>query len=484
MKKSILLGYILLICTFISQRELYAQSPSVIPLEALAIDDSLEIAVMSLYLPLQLDTVKRISYNDKLFKLALSTKKSLTETSHQLIDSTGRTYRLYVTPFPLFQFNIDEVIVNEPKRMASISYIDKDTRIQSYAGIELRGSSSLAYPKKNYDINLYESQEGITNKHIVMDGMREDDDWILDAIYNEPLRLRSYLSFAIWNDIHKPYYLDKEPNAKSGITAHYSEVFINGRYKGVYLLTEQVDRKLLKLKKEHKDNIRGELFQGARYLGASSFDSLPQKKNYLLSWGGYDIKYPVPNDTPWDALYDTTDFVLNSDDTAFAKAISERFNLDNVIDYFLFINALRGPDNMGKNIFLARYDIGSPYFYIPWDLDGTFGIIYNGKRVSTTDDFLSNGLLRRLLKVNPDNFIDRLQKRWKELRKNVLNIASLQERQTSVYKLLIKNKVYDRERIRWDSIDYQEDELYYMQDWTKKRLLFLDQYISEMDIKN
>lgn len=483
MKKSIFLGYILLICIFISGRKLFAQSPSVIPLQAIAIDDSIGIAVISKHLSLRLDTLKSISYKDKTYKITFSTQKPITETSHQLIDSTGKAYRLYVTPFPLFQFYIDEVIVNEPKRMASISYIDKDTLIETYAGIELRGSSSLIYPKKTYDINLYESQEGVTNQHITMDGMREDDDWVLDALYNEPLRLRSYLSFAIWNDIYKPYYLDKEPNARSGVKAHYSEVFINGRYKGVYLLTEQVDRKLLKLKKEYMDTIRGELFQGARYLGASSFDSLPQKKNYLLSWGGYDIKYPVPNDTPWDALYNATDFVLNSDDTAFAKAISEKFNLDNIIDYFLFINAIRGPDNMGKNIFLARYDIGTPYFYVPWDLDGTFGTIYNGKRVPTTDDFLSNGLLRRLLTVNPDNFIARLQERWTGLRQTIFNIDAIQERQAIAYDLLAKNNIYTREQLRWNSFDYEKDELIYMQDWTEKRLLFLDQYISEIHRK-
>ncbi|MFC4635728.1 CotH kinase family protein [Dokdonia ponticola] len=448
--------------------------------QSIAIDDSLAIAVMQRSQLPKGKGNQEVLHNNKRYTIQLSKKDPSVGVAHQLMDANGKTYILYLTKKPILQFYIDQPIVNEPKRIANLIYTDKDTLIKTYAGIELRGSSSLVFPKKTYDINLHTAADGLTNKDLKFAKMRNDDDWILDALHNEPLRMRSHLSYQLWKEIHTPYYLDKEPKAKAGVETRYCEVFINDQYKGVYLLSEQVDRKLLKLKKEKENTTRGELFQGARYLGACTFDSLPKKKNYLLSWGGYDIKYPVPTNRPWDHLYDFTDFVLHSDDTAFAKAISTRFQLDNLIDYFLFINALRAPDNLGKNIYTARYNEGEPYFYVPWDLDGTFGTIFSGRRISTTNDFLTNGLLRRLIAVNPDNFIERFQNRWRELRQGVFETESLQKRQADLYTELKEGLFYEREQKRWNDVSFDPEGLDYMTDWTAKRLLFLDGYIEKL----
>ncbi len=468
--------FILFVCCLFFVASCNAQSD----IQSIAIDDSLSMAVMPYQMLKNGKGDQQIVYKNERYTVKLSKRKALTAATHRLINSKGKTFTLYITKHPLFQFYIDEPIVNEPKRMATLTYADSDTILQTNAGIELRGSSSLIFPKKTYDINLYKSSEGVSNKDLTMMGMRNDDDWILDAVHNEPLRMRSHLSYQLWKEIHTPYYLKKEPEAKAGVETRYCEVFINDRYKGLYLLSEQVDRKLLKIKKNKGDTIRGELFQGARYLGASSFDSIPQKKNYLLSWGGYDIKYPVPNDTPWDNLYDFTDFVLHSDDTAFAKDISSRFQIENVIDYFLFINALRAPDNLGKNIYVARYKEGEPYFYVPWDLDGSFGTIFSGKRIPTTNDFLTNGLLRRLIAVNPDNFIQRFQNRWIELRQSVFETTALQQRQADLYTQLKDDLLYEREQKRWNDFIYDAEGVSYMNDWTEKRLLFLDGFIGRM----
>lgn len=459
-------------------RTLVAQQAN-LPEQALALDDSLEIAVLSVHHKLRLKNKQIVVYKNKQYSLDIDLEAPAQKV-HSLTTSTGKSYSLYITELPLIQITSEQEIVNEPKRMTRLSYMGADTLVTAYAGVELRGSSSLVFPKKTYDLNFYTDHTASKNLDISLAGMRKDDDWILDAIHNEPLRMRSYLSYGIWNQIHRPHYLNKEPRAKAGARVTYAEVFLNGRYKGLYLLSEQVDRKLLRLKKEKPNRIRGELFQGARYLGGVTFDSLPQKKNYLPFWGGYDIKYPMPNNTPWDNIYDFTDFVISSDDTTFANAISDQFVLDNAIDYFLFINALRAPDNLGKNLYVARYDHKSPYFYVPWDLDGSFGTIFNGKRIPTTDDFLTNGLLRRLLAINPQEFVSRFQARWTELRQSVLSEASLLQKQQSTYTYLLSHKIYQREQKAWPELVYQKEGLKYMQQWTSDRLTFLDRYITQL----
>ncbi|EAQ39311.1 CotH protein [Dokdonia sp. MED134] len=447
--------------------------------EQLAIDDSLQIAVIQIPENRKLSQTEVFSLGNDSYTLTLHSTDSIYSTTHTL-KLNNNTYKAYITSLPLITINASQEIVNEPKRMSRIGYADEEITFTSYAGIELRGSSSLVFKKKTYDLNFYKDSLGFENQDYKLAGMRSDDDWILDGLYNEPLRMRSFISLNLWNDIYTPHYLDKEPKAKAGATAAYSEVFINGRYKGLFLLQEQVDRKLVKIKKNKGDTVRGEIFQGARYLGASSFDSIPPAKNFLASWGGYDIKYPSPSNAPWDNVYPFTDFVVNSDDDAFAKAISKQFVLDNAIDYFLYINALRAPDNLGKNLYLIRYDAGAPYFYAPWDLDGTLGTIYSGKRINTTNDFLSNGLLRRLIATDADDFIARFQARWLTLRQGVLSEEQLLKKQMDTYKLLKEQQVYEREALVWDTFIYEEEGITYMQEWTKKRLAFLDKYISDL----
>lgn len=452
----------------------------VVTSEMVAIDDSLQIALIQIPKRLSLNKQLNINLpNQEPSVLLLTAVDSVYTAVHTYVQG-NKKYRAYVTSLPLMQINAPNGIVNEPKRLAQISYAYKDTTITSYAGIELRGSSSIVFPKKTYDINFYKDSTGLKNQDLKLAGMRSDDDWILDGLYNEPLRLRSFLSLNLWNEIHVPYYLDREPKAKAGATGRYAEVFVNGHYQGVFLLHEQVDRKLLKVKKIQGDIVRGEIFQGARYHGASTFDSLPPKKNYLASWGGYDIKYPKPTNTYWDRVYPFTDFVINSDDTAFAKGIEDKFVINNAIDYFLFVNALRATDNLGKNLYLVRYDQQEPYFYAPWDLDGTFGTIFSGKRIKTTDDFLVNGLLKRLIATDAANFVARFQNRWVALRSDILSNEKLLKKQRDTYDTLLKNKVYEREALAWGNFIYDAEGLSYMHNWTEQRLAFLDERIAQL----
>lgn len=449
-----------------------------LPNEKWAVDDSLGLALIHTSIKNVLTSTTSLQQGKNRYTLS---KDNTTPQPHGSItfkNGDGRTFKTFITSIPLIQIDAPQGIVNEPKRLAKIKYTDADTTFTSYAGIELRGSSSLIFAKKTYDLNFYKDSTGKENSDVQLAGMRKDDDWVLDGLFNEPLRMRSYLSLNLWNEIYQPYYLDREPKAKGGAQGTYADVFVNGKYQGIFLLQEQVDRKLTRIKKIKDDTVRGELFQGASYNGAVTFDSLPKKKNYLPLWGGYNVKYPVPTNIYWDNLYPFTDFVINSSDDAFAKAIPHKFHLDNAVNYFLFINAVRAPDNLGKNLFLVRYTKNEPYFYAPWDLDGTFGTIFSGKRIPTTDDFLQNGLLRRLIATNADGFVSSFQQRWSTLRTGVFATENILRRQADVYNKLLENRMFERESLVWKEFKYDPEGLEYMQQWTQERLLFLDTYIA------
>ncbi len=392
--------------------------------------------------------------------------------------ATSNQYTIYFTQLPIILIDSDNAIVDEPKVLANFVYSDEEQTLVSNIGIELRGGSSQSYPKKTYDIEFWDDELGDETKNEQFGELRNDDDWILDALYNEPLRLRSYIANKLWLEIHTPYYISDEPNAKSGADVMYVEMFLNGQYNGVYNLSEQVDKKQLKLK-SFNDNMRGELYKGVSW-GASTFTDIPSYDNESRLWSGYEFKYPKEDEiTDWTNLYQFTDFVINSSVIDFTNTIWTRFNEDNYINYFLFLNLIRATDNTGKNIYLAKYNTDEPYIYIPWDLDGCFGTIWNGTNDNTTNDILSNGFINRVIDINPNNISPNIASTWFDYRSTIFSSESLSNNITDQYNFLQTNKIYERESLVYPNYSFDNQDLSYTLNWLEDRLEYLDIYFGD-----
>jgi spore coat protein H len=411
----------------------------------------------------------------------ISIPESLEYSNSYLVtnSSTSNQYDLYFTLLPIILIESNNAIVDEPKVLANFTYSDEEQTLASNIGIELRGGSSQTYPKKTYDLEFWDDEVGNETNDVQFGELRSDDDWILDALYNEPLRLRSYVANKLWLEIHTaPYYIDDEPNAKSGADVMYVEMFLNGQYNGLYNLSEQVDKKQLKLK-SYNDNIRGELYKGISW-GATTFTSLPSYDNESRIWSGYEYKYPKEDDiTDWGDLYQFTDFVMNSSETSFASSIWTKFDEDNCIDYFLFLNLIRATDNTGKNIYLAKYKANEPYFYVPWDLDGCFGTIWDGTNENITNDILCNGFINRAIDINPNDISTNIANKWFSYRNNILSSEYLSNFISEQYNFLQTNKIYERESLVYSNYLFDNEDLSYTLTWLENRLEYLDIYFRE-----
>ncbi|MDO5981774.1 CotH kinase family protein [Flavivirga spongiicola] len=413
------------------------------------------------------------NFNSMPTTLEYSDSYLITETN------TTNQYTLYFTQLPIISIETPNTIFDEPKVLANFVYADNEQVLISNIGIELRGGSSQSYPKKTYDLEFWEDDSGEDTHNVQFGNLRSDDDWILDALYNEPLRLRSYISNKLWLNIHTTNYLEDEPKAKSGANVKYVEMFLNGNYNGIYNLSEQIDKKQLKLKSFNGD-IRGELYKGISW-GASTFTNFPSYNNDNRIWSGYEIKYPKEDDvTDWSNLYQFTDFVMNSSNTYFFDNIWSEFDFNNYSDYFIFLNLLRATDNTGKNIYLAKYQSDEPYFYVPWDLDGCFGTIWNGNNENITNDILSNGLINRVIELNPNNSSKSISNRWFEYRENIFDNTSLAETIETQYEFLLNNKIYEREALVFPNYSFSEQDLSYMLNWLENRLTYLDTYFGDI----
>ncbi|MFB9053037.1 CotH kinase family protein [Formosa undariae] len=423
----------------------------------------------------QYSNLELILGEEKFIFKTIPNQLTTTEAYSITNSETAINYTLYFTALPLISISTENIIVDEPKVYADFYYADDTQILSSKIGIEIRGGVSQSYPKKTYDLEFWEDELGDDTRDISFGNLRSDDDWIIDALYNEPLRLRSYTANKLWLEMHKPTYLDEEPDAKSGADVFYVEVFLNGAYNGIYNLSEQVDKKQLELK-SNKEEIRGELFKGVNW-GASTFTALPSYDNSNEMWSGYEVKYPKADEIiDWENVYQFTNFVMNATDLEFNLGIWDKFNRDNYIDYFIFLNLIRATDNTGKNIYLAKYTTDEPYFYVPWDLDGCFGTIWNGANEDITNDILTNGFMSRVIELNPDNITEDISNRWVALRQDVLTYDALSQSISNQYNDLKSNNIYKREALVYPNYTFGEDDLVYTLNWLENRLAFLDTY--------
>ncbi len=397
----------------------------------------------------------------------------------KIIDLRGEPYTYYRSEMPIITITTDGPIVNSPAVHGVITVADADgTIITMHAGFKIRGTSSQQYDKKSYRIELWADETGEVMADTTFLGLRSDDDWNLEAMTAQPLRLRDKIANELWMEMYTLPYLESEPEALPGIRMKYADLFLNDSYMGIYALTERMDRKQLALRK-YNGSLRGLLYKG-NGSGAPTFESLPDYDNSLDTWDNYEWVYPNESDNAidWNHLYSFTNFVMNASDNVFKAQYAAQIDKNNLIDYYLFINALKAMDNMGRNIFLARYKKSGTYFYVPWDLDAILGLNTNGEQTHWAGGLMSNGLFDRLTQdCSEHGFVATAQTRYASLRETYLNTDYIMQKVQNQYDELLENGAYDREHVAWPDYNVDESQLTYMNDWLKERFHYLDMEI-------
>lgn len=351
------------------------------------------------------------------------------------------------------------------------------------AKIKWRGGTTNAENKhkRNYKIKFTEDQQFFN--------MRTDNNWILDAGQADLFRVRNRIATEIWNDIAtKPYYADNEPEALSGVRGQMVEVYLNDEYRGIYCLTECMDRKQLKLKKFDKKTgeIKGGLWKSENYYNSLMWESIPYD-NKSETWGAFEVKYPELDDleeTDYSTLYNAIDFVVNSSDTEFKNKVQEYFDFPVLIDYYIFLYTLNAFDNVGKNMFWAVYDKtkDKKLTIAVWDLDATVGAKWLGEWASPTFNININlNLYVRLKELDVDKFNGKIIERYHQLRKTHLSTENLINRYKSYYNLMNNSGAAQREELKWsENTDINgeilnfNNEIEYICNWITEHMNYLD----------
>ena len=369
---------------------------------------------------------------------------------------------------------------------------------QLSAQIKWRGGITNAdgKHKRNYKIKFNEDHRLL--------GLRNDNNWILDAGQLDPFRLRNLVAMEIWNDIAtKPYYANREPKARTGIRGRVVELFLNDEYQGIYNFAENMDRKQMKLKKvdSQTKEVHGCLYKAKGWGYAAMWDTLTVNyDNRQENWNVFEVKYPDLNDndtTDWSTLYNAIDFVVMSSDDDFKRYVADYFDIPPLIDYSVFLSVLNAADNAGKNLFWAVYDKAEDKKLTPavWDLDCTVGQQWFGLLEDTyySPDSLRDMNIRltwRLAELNVDNFADRLNERYSELSATVFATDSLIGRYRHYYQQMDQSGAKEREERRWsgdsDILNHtldMESEMNYIAEWIEHHIDVINQSVFPLPVK-
>lgn len=351
--------------------------------------------------------------------------------------------------------------------------------------VKYRGAYSSNFDKKSFAVKLL-TDEGESLDTTLL-GIRRDDAWILDAMAIDRIRMRNRVLFDIWNAYSSTPY-DTDYGNRNGTAGHFVEVFLNGKYHGLYCMSDKINRKLLDLKKvkEADDGsvtVRGLLLkceawcEAAYMMGYDSRQSMSGE-----SWNNWELQYPddFPSSDTYTPLANLIDFNTTSSDSEFYENFDQWYYLQPLIDYHVFLRVFNLDDNLWKNSFLSVQNLtkGHRFLITPWDLDTSLGGQWEGSYndVLKTDDAVCGVRpYYRLANIEAFGYKDAVAKRWGELYNGVLSEDSINSRIDAYARQFTESGAWQRERRMWNYnpvplTETPDDELSYVKSWLKRSL--------------
>ena len=336
------------------------------------------------------------------------------------------------------------------------------------AGIRGRGNDTWRYyPKKPYRIKFEEKT--------ALFGEPKNKSWVLLAMYNDFSLIKDRLAFTMADSLGGDGFVP---------AYYYAELYLNGAYQGIYLLTDQVDenkgRTDVKADFAPEDTavpFLVELDARAPEEGVEGVDW------FSVSGHPYAIKYPEADERYTDAQFayiksyiETVDTLCRKPDVTFEE-LSEYIDVDSLIDYYLVQEVMGQPEINWKSVYMSKTADGKLKMGPVWDFDwsamgpstGDSKNNYRGKY----DGFRSADNWFAALYEGSPAFRTALTARWSEARANILSAIDTVEQEKDVIARAAK-----RDRMRWHwyrvggGFEACSDEVI---DWCRNRILWLDE---------
>lgn len=433
-----------------------------------------------------------------------ASSKVVKELYTELTDET----RLFDSNLPLIilhQFDIG--ISPENRTPAYITILDNDedgrTRLDSEPALQgrtminIRGSSSLEFPKNMYGFHLLE-EDGSNRKEPLL-GMPEEHNWILYAPYSDKSLMRNVIAYGLGNDIGR-----YSPRTR------FVELFLHGgdgpledsHYHGVYVLTERIkwaDGRVDITKIDIDDNQEPEI-SGGYIIKKDRFNEgeagLRTQRGTHLAFVRPQERDVTPQQKSWLEDYlSRFESALFGDNLAdYRSGYVEYIDPDSFIDAHLITELLKEIDGYRLSTFMHKDRNGRLNMGPLWDFNLSLGNAdYNeGWKPEgwyyplINESQYMNGWYNRLF--SDPEFTERYHERWWQLRRGQFSDDSLRSRINENAQFL--DEAQERNFERWPILgEYiwpnwyiaptYDHEIAWMTDWLMARTRWIDQQLGK-----
>jgi len=341
----------------------------------------------------------------------------------------------------------------------------------------VRGRISVEAPKRGYGLELRDATGADAEVDLL--GMGSDSDWVLNGLYFDRLLLRNKLGFDLFQSLGG----EERYAPQSGLC----ELTLDGRYAGVYALTERIKRDGSRIDIARDDG-RGDSFVMKQNDEDCFYDN-------LTTYGCWKLVSPNPDDLPESSaagmrgfLTAMEDAVRSLDPYAEDTGIFAFVDLDSFVDVLVLEELFKNEDCWYTSMHIWK-DRGGKLHFTPWDLDMTFGQF---------PGYLDYGDPTLWIKYRPEwvtvmmgspAFKARVVERWRELRAGELSDAAIFARLDAAQQVL--GEAIERNFVLWDialittSVPFYPVTSYAEEDaavrrWIALRTAFMDTHVSEL----
>jgi len=404
-------------------------------------------------------------------------------------------------------------IPDEPKITADMGIIDNGAGFRNSLtdpfnnyngkiGIEVRGSSSQMFPKKQYGIELRDASGNDVSASLL--GMPAEEDWILFAPYNDKSLMRDVLAYKLGRDLGR--YAPR---------TRFCEMVLNGQYMGVFVLMEKIkrDSNRVDIARLNSDEISGDDLTGGYIIkidketgsgnGGWSSSFVPPGRS-----GSQQIYYQYDYPSALNMVTEQKNYIrqyVNSFETVLSgstfndpvNGYSKYIDVDSFIDFFIINEVSKNVDGYRLSAYLHKKkdsDGGKLSMGPVWDFNLSFGnadyctqgnpqgwvTSYNS--ICPQDYWLIPFWWDKL--YSDGAYRNKLAARWNELRSNQLSTTRILSYIDSV-NMVLNAESQQRNFQRWPVLGQYvwpnyyvgptfASEVNWLKDWVVTRLDWMD----------
>jgi hypothetical protein len=348
-------------------------------------------------------------------------------------------------------------------------------------GIEIRGSTAQAIPKKSYGLTTLK-EDNTSNNNVAILGMPKENDWILNALAFDPSLIRDFLSHELSKDLGN--YASRR---------RYCEVIVNGDYKGLYLFMEKlkIDQERVNIVKMNPSDNDPPNLSGGYIIKADKTTGGDPVAWMAPSYAGVPVTYihdsPDPEDiTAQQHAYIRNQFqtltnVLAAKDESIFSGYPSLIDVPSFLDFILVNELSANVDAYQFSTYFHKDRNGKLRAGPVWDFNLTFGndLFFWGYDRSHPNTWqFANGdntgsTFWRDLYERPA-FKCYLARRWNQVSANgqPLNYNVIARKIDEATALIAE--AVQREDQRWGSIGDHPGHIQKIRQWLQARIVWLN----------